>query len=302
MEKNKIIDLIKESREERKLIKHFKAVSKGKWDNIEWNKGDVGEVSKTFTDRHNFKSVAIRFKGAKSSKTIPEVVFRKHFKVTAEAEVNSQKWANADKGGTKIKVKPRKKKDILSADEIKKEVKSSLKLGSEPNEKTLGKTTKEELEMSNENLQENSEIIMEASGDISIMVKPDALKKTWTVYRMRELGVEGQYTKAKIFSSSDRQQAIKRAEEERQKLRGNSGGSAPKTESKKEEKKDLEEGPSPLAQTQSKEINRLTMQKDALHKKIQSNMGNEVIKRDARAQIAKINLEIAKLKAKRKMS
>jgi hypothetical protein len=100
------------------LVGHYKALNRGKWQGIEWRKGDVGEYSNPFKDRHNLLSVYIRFKGMKSVKAIPAVMFRRFFEPTTDSQVDEKKWANADKGGTKVKIKktvvpdaPAEKKD-----------------------------------------------------------------------------------------------------------------------------------------------------------------------------------------------
>lgn len=107
---------------------HFKAVSSGSWDNISWSKEDVGVAARPAKDRHGIMSVYIRFKGAKSSKLVPEPVFRKFFLATKEGEIDPGKWADADKGVTKIDIKKKpsnRKKEQMSASELERAAKKT---------------------------------------------------------------------------------------------------------------------------------------------------------------------------------
>lgn len=109
------------------LIGHFRAMNRGKWQDIEWKKGDVGEFSKTFIDRHKLLSVYIRFKGMKSVKAIPAIMFRRFFEPTSDAQIDDKKWANADKGGTKVKkiVNPEPDKN---KDDVKENIEMSVEI------------------------------------------------------------------------------------------------------------------------------------------------------------------------------
>lgn len=109
------------------LIGHFRAMNRGKWQDIEWQKGDVGEYSKTFKDRHNLLSVYIRFKGMKSVKAIPAVLFRRFFEPTTDAQIDEKKWANADKGGTKVKKTANPESD-KKKDDVKENVEMSVEI------------------------------------------------------------------------------------------------------------------------------------------------------------------------------
>lgn len=107
-----------------KPVGFFRTTSKGSWDNLTWGKNDVGHHSKPITDRHGFASIYVRFKGDKTSRVIPQSVFRKYFKKVKSMEATPEKWATADKGGTKIEKKKRSKLQMTKA-EIEKEAKKA---------------------------------------------------------------------------------------------------------------------------------------------------------------------------------
>jgi len=80
------------------LSKHFRAVDKGRWDNISWKKDDVGNFAKPYKDSHGFKSVYIRFKGQKTSKVIPMSLFKKYFVAVSKTDNDSiSKWSRTSK-------------------------------------------------------------------------------------------------------------------------------------------------------------------------------------------------------------
>lgn len=89
------------------LENHFHANSNGSFDNLSWKKDDVGRYSNPFKDSHGFVSVYLRFKGSKTARLIPEIIFKKHFKTTGIENAVSSKWLESNKGGTKIKTKER---------------------------------------------------------------------------------------------------------------------------------------------------------------------------------------------------
>ncbi len=108
------------------MIGHFKAVAKGRYDNLEWAKDDVGEHTKPLKDRHGFIAVYVRFKGEKTARLIPDVIFRKFFVRTPASDTNPDKWKGADKGGTKIQVKKKAKGDkTLSKDDKESAIKKA---------------------------------------------------------------------------------------------------------------------------------------------------------------------------------
>lgn len=96
-------------RERSQAVGHFITTSKGSFDNVSWNKGDVGHYSKPVKDRHGFNSIYVRFKGLKSPKLIPVSLFKKQFKKSSDQNKNPEKWKPADKGGSKVKFTPTKK-------------------------------------------------------------------------------------------------------------------------------------------------------------------------------------------------
>lgn len=111
--------MITENRHNIKLNKRFLTKSSGSYDNISWKKDDVGFYSSKFKDRHQIDSIAVRFKGQKSSKTIPFVVFKKYFKNSKDIEIDPGKWKNANLGGTKVNIRKKiNNKDQLSKSQI----------------------------------------------------------------------------------------------------------------------------------------------------------------------------------------
>jgi hypothetical protein len=107
-----------------KLIKPFRASSSGTFDNISWDSGDVGTLSKVIEDRHGFKSRYVRFKGLKTARLIPVHLCDKWFEETSDKEVDTQKWANSEKGGTKVDYGSKSKRQFNRKD-IEKMVKES---------------------------------------------------------------------------------------------------------------------------------------------------------------------------------
>jgi hypothetical protein len=107
------------------LTGHFRCLLGGSWDNMHWQKDDVGENSTFFVDRHNFKAIYIRFKGEKTPRVIPEIVFRRYFEPIDQSKINPKKWANADKGGTDI-VATKRDKEQLSKNDIERELDKAL--------------------------------------------------------------------------------------------------------------------------------------------------------------------------------
>lgn len=157
-----------------KLEIHFKSITGGRWDNISWQKNDVGIATKPFIDRHKFKSVYIRFKGEKTSRVIPDVIFRRYFIPTATSDIQPEKWTTADKGGTKVKQGTRGKRNKLSKDEIKAKAGSSLHRHVSDKELKKGKTVKEET-----NLTEGPvRIQKQADGGIIVYRQDEAGKRT----------------------------------------------------------------------------------------------------------------------------
>lgn len=110
-------------RKRSELIGHFVTSGRGSFDNISWNKGDVGHFSKPVKDRHGFNSIYVRFKGQKSPKLIPVQLFKKNFKKSSNRAIDG--WKPADRGGTKIKFTPSKKP--LNRSEYEKNMGKSLK-------------------------------------------------------------------------------------------------------------------------------------------------------------------------------
>lgn len=90
------------------LKNHFRAISTGSFDNLSWNKDDVGRFSDSFESSHGFASVYLRFKGSKTARLIPEILFKKHFKSSDAKNADPSKWIESNKGGTKIVEKGRK--------------------------------------------------------------------------------------------------------------------------------------------------------------------------------------------------
>jgi hypothetical protein len=123
-----------------RLRYHFKAINRGRWDNMSWEKNDVGEYSNTYKDRHNFSSVSIRFKGEKTSRVIPVVIFRRFFKATADMEIDPKKWTLSTRGGTDIDYTPHAERTSLSKTEIKANIKSAGKPVKEDSEYFIHKT------------------------------------------------------------------------------------------------------------------------------------------------------------------
>lgn len=157
-----------------KLEIHFKSITGGRWDNISWQKNDVGIATKPFIDRHKFKSVYIRFKGEKTARVIPDVIFRRYFIPTTTSEIQPEKWTTSDKGGTKVKQGTRGKRNKLSKDEIKAKAGSSLHRHVSDKELKKGKTVKEET-----NLNEGSvRIQKQADGSILVYRQDEAGKRT----------------------------------------------------------------------------------------------------------------------------
>ena len=98
------------------LVSYFTAKAAGKWDNVSWKDGDVGQFSKIITDRHGFESRYVRFKGQKTARLVPVAVFKKLFSETPVDKTDPKKWANREKGGTEVDYGKRKKRQFTRAD------------------------------------------------------------------------------------------------------------------------------------------------------------------------------------------